>query len=231
MKHPDDGALLRHLDGQSLAAEEAEVRQHIQLCVTCTARQQEIRRTLDTVADALQRTDVEPRGSRARNIRWPAAIAAGVLLALTLGVAPVRAWILRLPKTLWEAVVPSEIDNPIAPDTLGVVEPGEVSVSFVPRADVFVVEVTSRQSEGSLTIEIVKHDTATATVAGKGNAEELIVLPSGFQIINAPNSIATYAVQLPARMEQIQVVVAGQPPIVLDLSEGRHEWVIPLARR
>ena len=231
MKHPDDGALLRYLDGQLLAGEEAEVSQHIRTCVACTARQEEIRRTLNTVTDALQRTDAQPRRSRARSIRWPAAVAAGVLLTLTLGVAPVRAWILRLPKTLWETVAPSEVTSPTAPDTSHAVEPDEASVSFVPPAEVFVVEVTTRQLEGSLTIEIVDHDTATATIVGKSNAEELIVLPSGFRIVNALNSVAKYAVQLPARLDQIQVVVADQPAIVLDLSEGQREWVIDLVGR
>jgi hypothetical protein len=148
-----------------------------------------------------------------------------------LGVAPVRAWILRLPKTLWETVVPSEVTTPIAPDTSLVVEPDEASVSFVPTADVFVVEVTARQLEGSLTIEIVDRDTATATIVGPSNAEELLVLPSGFRIINVPNSVATYAVQLPARLDRIRIVVAGQQVMVLDLSEGRREWFIPLVGR
>ena len=123
MTHPDDGPLLRYLDGQLLAGEEAEVRQHVRTCVECTARQEEIRRTLDTVADALQRTDTRHRRSRTRSIKWPVAIAAGVLLALIFGVAPVRAWILRLPKALWEAVVPSEVTAPIAPGTSRAVDP------------------------------------------------------------------------------------------------------------
>ncbi len=230
MTHPSDGALLRHMDGQLLADEGAEVSQHVRTCVECTARQKEIRRSLNAVATALRRTDARPRGSRARSIKWPVAVAAGVLLALTFGVAPVRAWVLRLSKTLWETVVPSQVTPPVAPDTSHAVEPDEASVSFLPAPGVFVIEVTARQLEGSLTIEIVDHDTATATVVGKGDAEEIIVLPSGFRIVNAQNSIATYAIQLPARLERIQIILAGEQAVVLDTSDGQSAWAIPLAR-
>jgi len=230
MKHPDDGALLRYLDGQLLADEEAVVSQHVGTCVECTTRQEEIRRTLNTVADALQLTDARTQGSRGRSIKWPVAIAAGVLLALMLGVAPVRAWVLRLSKTLWETVVPSEVTNPITPDTSLAVEPGEATVSFVPQADVFVVEITTRQLEGSLTIEIVDHDTATATIVGIGDTEEIIVLPNGFRVVNAQNSTAKYVVRLPARLDQINILVAGEPAVLLT-DDSRSEWVIPLVER
>jgi hypothetical protein len=219
------------LDGQLLAGEDAEVRQHVRSCVVCAARQEEIRRALDTVTDALQQTDARPQRSRARSIRWPVAIAAGVLLALTLGVAPVRGWILRLPKTVWQAIAPGQITTPIVPDTSLTAQPDVASVSFVPPAAVFVIEVTTMQSHGSLTIQVVDHDTATATVVGKGDTEEIIVLPSGFRIVNAPGSTATYTVQLPASLDRIRVVVAGQPAIVLDLSAERREWVVPLVEQ
>jgi len=231
MTHPDNGALLRYLDGQLLAEEEEQVSQHVGTCIECTTRQEEINRTLHTVAAALQRTDGRPKQSHTRSIRWPVAIAAGVLLALTFGVAPVRGWILHFPKTMWEVIVSGQGSTPIAPDTSLVVGPNVASVSFVPPAAVFVVEVTTMQSQGTLTIQIVDHDTATATVVGRSNAEEIIVLPSGFRIVNAPGSTATYTVRLPTHLDRIRVVVSGQPDMVLDLSQGRREWVVPLVQR
>lgn len=231
MRHPDDGTLLRYLDGELLAAEREHVSQHVSTCDECTARQREIRNTLDTVAQALQRTDAQPRRSWPTSTRWPVAIAAGVLLALTLGVAPVRAWIVRLPKVLWETIVPSEVTSPAAPDTSLAAESDEASVSFVPPAGVFLIEVTNRQAEGSLTIEIVDGDTATATLTGPRVAEELMVLPTGFRILNAQNSITTYLVRLPARLEEVQVSVGGDSTALVETSSGRRRWVVQLGVR
>lgn len=231
MRHPDDGALLRYMDGETLAGEQAHVSQHVPTCEECTTRQKEIRDTLDTVAYALRRTDSQPRGLRPTSMRWPVAIAAGVLLALTLGVAPVRAWIVRLPKVLWETITPSEVTVPAMPDTSRVVESDEASVSFVPGASVFLVQVVNTQAEGSLTIEFVDGDTATATLIGARGAEELIVLPAGFRILNARSSIATYVVRVPARLEKVRVSVAGDSASLLETSSGRRRWVVQLGAR
>jgi hypothetical protein len=231
MTHPDEGALLRYLDGQLLASEIENVQEHLSTCITCAARNEEIRRTLSRVTVALREMDTDPRRSRTRDIRWLAAAAAVVLLALASSVAPVRAWILNRTQALWEAVVASEGATTTIPDTAHVVEPTTASVSFVPTTDVFILEVTARQVVGSLTVEIGDNDTATATIAGNGQNEELVVLPNGLRIVNAPGSVATYVVQLPAGLSQIEVALAGEPPVVLDRSGGRREWVIPLAGR
>jgi anti-sigma factor RsiW len=204
MTHPDEGALLRYLDGQLLASEIENVQEHLSTCITCAARNEEIRRTLSRVTVALREMDTDPRRSRTRDIRWLAAAAAVVLLALASSVAPVRAWILNRTQALWEAVVASEGATTTIPDTAHVVEPTTASVSFVPTTDVFILEVTARQVVGSLTVEIGDNDTATATIAGNGQNEELVVLPNGLRIVNAPGSVATYVVQsgwtmIPAR--------------------------------
>lgn len=228
MTHPDDGALLRFLDGQLLLGEAEDVRDHLATCTSCIDRAEEIRRTLRDVAAALQDADAAPRHEGMRNIKWLAA-AALVLLAIATAVAPVRAWFLNRTHELWDALVAS--DSTALVDETPEVETATASVSFVPSTSAFILEVTTLQADGSLTVEIINDSVATASISRNLQSEELLVLPGGLRIINSPSSSAAYVIQLPASLSQIEVIVAGNEPSILDLSGTRRRWLVPINKR
>lgn len=231
MTHPDDGVLLRHLDVELVGCESDEVTEHLTRCRSCNERLIEIQNTMSVVANALSRTDMTSGTRRQVSLPRILAVAASILLAVTVYLTPLRAWVVERAQQVWNAGV--ETDNPSAPppqrDTAA--QPATGSVSFVPANGVFALELSSRQKVGTLTVSIGSSDMATATISGDQLEESFLVLPDRLRIVNSAVSTTTYAVVLPATVGRIDVFVANEDAIMLQPSKTQQEWIVPVQVR
>jgi hypothetical protein len=218
MRHATDGALVRWLDGQCDAAEQITLSRHLDDCAGC---QERLGRT--RARSAVLRA----HAPRATGGRWRrVGIAAAGLITLA-AVRPVRAWVVAQAGAIWAAVVgatghPSPGTAPAAGR--------EGSVSFVPAGDSLLVRVHTRQRTGRLTIAFHAGAVATARLAGDAADAELLVLPAGIQIVNAPGSRASYVLQLPATLTTVILRVADEPPLHLKPLANR-QWNLDLGAR
>jgi hypothetical protein len=72
---------------------------------------------------------------------------------------------------------------------------------------------------------------ATATISGELIDESLLVLPDRLRIVNSRASTTTYTVVLPTGMRRIEVVVANENAVLLEPTETRRVWTIPVVVR
>ncbi len=222
--HLDDGALLRLLDEEGSAVEKAEHASHVATCDLCHPRLGVLAAWSLGASEVLARSDSAPRSfAFRRNGRpplllwrsWPAAAAVVLLVLGTVASgAPVRTWVaerwagLRRLLHVPEATRPIQTPTPTPSAPVGV-------VSFTPDSDVLVVRVATRQAEGSLVLETSATPTASATVRGQRELEAVVVLPAELRIVNTAASRATYRLTLPSRLKRVDVVIDGDPPIVV----------------
>jgi len=229
-RHPDDATLVRHLDGEDSRDEQAPLATHLAACADCARRRRIMAERSRQLADLLGRTDVAPRAfplrthqidrqidrrvTRSGLSRWIAAAAATLLVlgAVALSASPVRAWILER----WADVrrllgVPEPTASTPAPR--GAARDTASTVWFTPTADVLTIRVTTRQAAGSLLLEAIAGETASAVVRGASEDDELIVLPDELRITNTAASRATYRVALPAQLKRVVVIIGAEPPV------------------
>ena len=152
MTHPDDGALLRHIDMELNESEFDELREHLSRCASCYNRLEEIQSTMSLVANALSRTDMSVRTRRQRLLPRFVAVAASILLAVAVYFTPLRAWVAEQARQRWNAGEEAEVSSVHAKGETVAPQPTTGSVSFFPANEVFVLELTSRQEVGSLTV-------------------------------------------------------------------------------
>jgi hypothetical protein len=220
--HLDDGALLRLLDQEGSAVEQAEHASHVATCDVCRQRRALLAAWSRGASEVLARSDAAPRSfAFRRNGRpplflwrsWPAAAAVVLLVVGTVASgAPVRTWVaqrwagLRRLLHVPEATRPSQTPTPTPSAPVGV-------VSFTPDSDVLVVRVATRQAEGSLVLETSATPTASAIVRGQGEQEAIVILPNELRITNTAASRATYRLTLPSRLKRVDVVIDRDPPV------------------
>jgi hypothetical protein len=159
-----------------------------------------------------------------------AAALVAFLLAASLFVPPVRAWIAGvLAPVLGRseeaplrglAVPPSAAEAPI--DTL--------SVTFVTDAAAFTIEFAAVPAAGALTVERAQSDSASASVYTAGGGEELQRIRTDLlRISNASTSTADYRVALPASVTQVTVRLPGREDGVWRIEAGAEpRRVFPL---
>lgn len=227
--HVDDGALVRYLDEQCEADEAGMVAAHLDRCARCGERLGALRARSRAVSAALRAADPPlPRARAAARRSFRVAAAAVVVLGVAGTVRPVRAWIADGAEALWQAVTGrgarDQRATPSIPDGKGA-----TAVSFVPTDGPFTVEVRGRQAAGTITLRGVPGDTARAMVRGGTGDEDLVILPAGLRIANAVGSVASYEIEVPARLGPIRLGVGDEaprgfapdgPPLVVSL-EGR----------
>jgi hypothetical protein len=159
--------------------------------------------------------------------RWRAAAAIALVALSAVVVRPVRAWIVGAARGLWSAAV-GTVATRAAPRG-DVVAPGAGSVSFTPPAGAFLLQVACRQRAGTLTIETVAGDSATAAASGGHGAAELVVLPRGLRIVNDSGGTASFFVRLPASLAQVEVRVGEEAPQAMTPAAAGQRWIVPLA--
>lgn len=220
--HLEDGDLVRHLDGASDHAEQALVEQHLHDCAVCRNRLSVIRRNASGLSALLQAMDYEPSADftlRSARLYRPASwqrtwmrvaalIVLGVGLATT--VRPVRAWLADRWHDIRVLVERNErapvshpgstaLDTPASPGT----------ITFVPTTDVFLIQVTTRQEQGSMTVRAAEVDRVSASIEGPTRDENLVVLPTGLRIQNGRASGANYRLTVPRTLALLLVEIDG----------------------
>ena len=229
VRHLDDGELIRLLDGECSAEEQARLTRHLATCSVCMQRQEAFEGLATAVRAALVRSDEPVRSVRVPKRTWRlgAFRAAAVLLAVSVGVAaasapPVRAWLSARWAGLRAIVAPRA-----TPGTEG---RGITTVRFVPTNSTFAIELVARQDTGVLTIDVSGDTLASATVSpppGMGG-EELVVLPEGLRIVNRPGDRASYEVRLPRTVTEVRIRIADAPESRL---VPARPWTIQLKKR
>ena len=241
--HLDEGALLRHMDGELEPAESAAVEAHLAACGRCRAELDEMARLAGRVSSALQLIDVAPRVDRERageqraappawhrSAIWRAAAAIALVAGFALAIAPVRAWIAER-MGLGDARIATESPAPgEAPATAPDGSAG-VRVAFVPTGDRFRILLAAPQAQGALHLAAAAGDTASGEIVGADDAD-LLVLPDGLGIRNQPFATADYRVAVPRHIATVEVQVAGRAAwrgftadlpddgVLVDLSDG-----------
>ncbi len=238
--HPEDGVLLRLLDGEADAAEQAAAGPHAAACAECRARMDAMARRRDRLAALLARTDfpvpaasvpepgVIPLHSRRREAAparpWLRA-AAIILVVLGVGVmaSPARAWIGRWIADAWESVTGDDAPPAPAPAPAPVPKAEEqapaAQVGFVPTGAELSVVVAHPQEAGALTVAAAAGASATAEVVGGTGAADLLVLPAAVHVRNTPGSAAEYRLTLPSSVRRVRVRIGGGRETVVNMAE------------
>lgn len=236
--HLSDGELVRLLDGECDPAERERAEAHTASCEPCAARLARLRQRTTRLAQMLERADfpvphapapadageeapgVIPLRRRPGPAASPAGrpwlrVAAVILVALGIGVAasPARAWIAQwIAERLAADRAGSGDPAPSAPPAQAVptAPPAAVAqVQFTPAGSEFTLEVAHRQAAGAVLLERSAGPNATAEVVGGTGGADLLVLPAGLRIQNAPGSAAEYRVSVPAGIERVRLRVGG----------------------
>jgi len=164
------------------------------------------------------------RAARRRVVaRWSAAAAVIVLASAALGVAPVRAWIVRAARVVWAVATGREHAGAAVPATPRAAS----SVSFTPAGSTFTVRIAGLQAAGTLTLETTPGGTASAAIT-EGEGASLVVVPDGLRIENGPDATASLVVRVPAATPRIAVSIGAAAPRLLASSGPGRRWVVDL---
>lgn len=245
--HPSEGELIRFIDQELSDLEAGRVRRHLRACARCGDRTAELRTRASSASAALgalgesipvdpvararalaavQRAARQPTAPR-HSTGWArrAAAALAILVAGSLAVSPLRAWVLDR----WT----SETTAPAAPTRLPTLSPAVVAhvgprILFEPASGAFEIAVQHAQVDGELKLETRDVARASAQVTN-GGSESVLVLPSGLRIENGASSAASYSVVLPAGLQSVRVTVGGKT-VVSRMQDGGATWsaTIPL---
>ncbi|MCZ6918143.1 MAG: zf-HC2 domain-containing protein [Gemmatimonadetes bacterium] len=225
--HLTDGDLLRFSDGECGAQERAQIAAHIAGCEQCaeasrffTSITSQLNVSLDDLvvdppADAKQRVLAAARSAKPIPQRRPvlrrqallrAAVVAFALVAAGMWAAPVRAWFAEL----LGVDRPEPVETAPAPERAALPQASLSStVSFVPTAATFVIDLSANQAAGTLTLAVHDGAQASARITDGGPTDALFVTGNGIRISNAPTSSATYTITVPANVQEVQVLVGG----------------------
>ena len=224
--HPQDGDLLRYLDGELDPAGESQIHRHIDRCQRCAGALRTLEKLSDDVETLLEEPLSDPpvrvkeeitqkfaarAGMRRdpRRAHWAHRLARAAIVILALGgpalaVEPVRAWLVERVAAAREALlatpkVPAAKTEDVtrAPST----------VSFVPAPGTFFIDIAEPQQAGVLQLTVQEGRVASARVTGTSGAEGLLVLPNRLRIMNDGSSVAEYSVTLPSRLGEIRVSI------------------------
>ncbi|MFL5386822.1 MAG: hypothetical protein ACJ8GN_30380 [Longimicrobiaceae bacterium] len=253
--HPDEGALVRLLDGEADAAERASHGAHVGGCELCRRELARVRARRERLAALLVRADfpmpassppepgvirfprVRPEPARRMDRRWLRAAAAVLLLVAAAAVAtPARAWIAEWLGERWAALThrTSEERRPVPAPAPAPPAPAQAvsssKVSFVPGGSELRVEFAQRQAAGALTLVAVDGDAAYAEVLGSDVLVDVLVGPSGVRIRNDAGMTVGYRVAVPAGVRRVRLRVGGAERVVARADIGPVGWAMPLGR-
>jgi hypothetical protein len=145
---------------------------------------------------------------------------------LSLGVNPVRAWVLtRLGFSSATTAVPGGARAvALPPVTVGA--DGSV-ISFPTGSATFELVVQETQRSGEIRLQVRPGDRVTAQLVGAGG-EAMLVLPSGLQIENSTESSASYRVSIPPGVTVIVARIGAEPPRIIPVDATSADWSLTL---
>lgn len=202
-RHPEDGALLRLIDGEADPVEESVLVEHLASCAACRSRRDRFERLSDRFTDLVASLDRRSIGTRPRHVPTRGWVLGALAMLATLFLVmatPVLAWVgdgwsaLRA----WLAAAP-----PKTAATAPIVE-------FTARGETFVLEVTGEPDEGSVTLLFGLGDRFSIAVSGALRPAEIIILDTGAVIRAGPAPAADYEVKVPRSVRALVLQVQGQ---------------------
>jgi len=209
-RHPEDGLLLRFLDGECDPDEREDFAAHVAECVACHARLDAFRALSATVSRYLAGHEaVHAIGAR----RFPMLRAAAVVLFLGAAAAsaqPIGRWIARLTSHPAAAPTGAATAPPAGDSSAGTV--GRARVAFVPAGPTLQVVFRAAQRAGTLTLAPSADSSAAWAVTGGSVPPAVTVLPSGLVIANAPAATGSYRITVPAGVTAISLRIADRVP-------------------
>lgn len=223
-RHPDEGVLLRLLDGELV---EAGAREHASACPECRRTMDALARRSERLDDVLRSEDAlidepawdpdflstltEGSGAPARRrpyrrvpaVRWAAAI---VLLAALVSVSPVRAWMADGAEAVW-AWITAGTDRRGAPEAA---DSGPVSTEVVASiaGPVLTVRLSGAVTPDSLVVRGTREARARALLRGGAGEGELLVRADGFEV-RASGPGETVEVWTPPTVAEVRVTREG----------------------
>jgi hypothetical protein len=226
--HPADGDLLRLIDGACDPSERIRLERHLIGCALCKDTARIFRATSSELDGALNEMEVSPpadartrilaaaekaRRSRAYSGagRWQrpslrAAAVIGLLVASGMWVPPVRAWVFEF----FSSPLADQGERLVAPEVVAPPPPEAFStISFVPTAPTFTVEIAARQTSGSLVFRVGQGDVASARITGPSSADSFLVTSEGIRIDNSATSNASYELTVPLSLSSVRVQFGG----------------------
>ena len=235
--HPVDGELIRYLDQELPDAERERVGRHLHDCPRCRARLDDYRAINRRLRAGLRVEDERspaggtlppPSPTSAPPMAGHALRRAAMVLltAAALGAAtahrPLRAWIVDR----WTALTtPTMVPPTPTPDPLAT--PSTAGVRFAPEVDSLRVRLINTQRVGRLEMIVHPGTDVHVTVVGGGD-ETVTIVPGGLSILNAPDSRATYRLEVPGRIRFVTLRIGSGPPIRWEWGPGASPRTIDL---
>ncbi len=234
--HIDEGDLIRLLDGECSSEESQRFGAHIDACPECRSNAESLRKASELFSNSLLELDSDAPATPKRELtfgkrikrdrawlsvvspRVLRAAAALALMVLVFTATPARAWLVQGWRSLKSLVVSDPVYQPEASD---VPEDPPLDMSsvlrFTPRGAEFRLEFTEYQTRGLLTLLIDSTTYASAGTIGQDVGEEMILLPNGLRVRNSSSSLTSYEVNLPLTLSLVEVSVAGNTILRLDV--------------
>lgn len=244
--HPDDGTLVRLLDGEALENAESA---HVRTCTDCLSRLRilegdgaRLSRALRSGADAAlmppadlwDRVIASPEarvGSaeislslmKDKRLRFAhaglrAAAVAAILLAGALTAEPVREWFAEAIRQIAGGST-AERPTPVTAE-----QPvAAVIVGFVPRTDRLEIRLEQSQAAGTIRVIFEDRSDATGEILTQEPAASLLVLPDGFLVRNGSGRDWSYIFRVPSTVNSTRIVVAGRTIATLTPKESPVE--------
>lgn len=234
--HPDDAGLLRLLDDETDDSERKIIGEHVVACEECSLAFDELRHTSSALKSQFALDLIEPPAHVPVIVKqpnqfaaWKVAAGLVILLAATSALQPVRALVV----SGWHSVIglfaTTETDSVIDPTTPVGSQPTGAVVSFAPRSSRLVIDVTSWQEAGELTIVVGVRPDVSAQVLSAESSESMTILPSdGVSIANTTKSVSGYLVTVPNTLEQVTVRIGGVQIVQFVPNEGDDPRVVRL---
>ncbi|UCG85064.1 MAG: zf-HC2 domain-containing protein [Gemmatimonadota bacterium] len=249
-QHIQDGDIIRLLDGECVPAEERLIREHLRECAECRREADELERLSEGFGRLLRHADAVPVPSERGEAGHEEAVVTGVLtrrwtrtrvlkaaavvalIITAVGVSPARAWFIdgwQAIRSLFsgEPAVPAEPAPPVETPNAAAI------VRFTPTGPTFTIEVSSAQSNGTVSLAVDPGPSASARVLGGDGREEFVVFPGGLRIMNDPTSSASYEIVVPRSITTLELTIAGRTVLSLDETElsGLERREIDLAQQ
>ncbi len=244
--HIEDCDLIRLLDGECEDAEQRVLQNHLNGCVQCRRRGDDLARLSEQFSALLldldeplaaqarltQRPPVAPKAEKygavqawlsRRSLRWVATIVAVVFVIVSAG--PAYGWVAarwEMLKSLVAGPQPAELGSQVSPPI----------VTFVPAGTEFRIDFARTQSEGTVSIVADTTSSASARIMGGDGRDEIVVLRSGLRVLNRPESSASYRLRLPRLLKVVEVRVGGAVVARYNIAEARGivTWEIDLVK-
>lgn len=247
--HPDDGALLRLVDGAGPSDERARTRAHLDRCTRCGARLDVIRRDRARLFSLLAEEEAEhplpplqsvPGGaethpavhhSRPRRRRAGVAAAIALVCAAAVAVQPVRAWMAALWHDAVAVVAPDGDDRSTRLETDAAASDGATPwdgsalssgapiLVFVPARDRFRLEFSRVPPDTRATVRIEHSPAASVEVLG-GSLDGIRTRPDGLAISAPPTPGVRYRIVLPETVRRVVASVDGRAVATIEVDSA-----------